>query len=211
MADLPSYFLALAEYSPIVLIVVGIISGSWFIANVLHVFPGFIDNIADALSSISKHAGWIFGTIALVTAASIYKSSEFVNQGWLTVALLIIVGYALFFEPMKDVPWAALVGLVAGGGLAALIYFRYGDRLSGTVLGINLQYILGAIMIIVFLLVFLALKFFEDIARASTMILRFQPVATCLGLLCIVQGILILWGNPLTFETLSDVFRPTAL
>lgn len=210
MADVTTYITTLAQYAPIVLIIVGIISGSWFISNVLHVFPGFIDDIADALSTIAKHAGWIFGGLALATAAAVYKTQEYLNQGWFTVALFIVVGYGLFFEPMKDVPWAALVGLIAGGSLAALIYFRYGDRLSGTILGINLQYILGAVMILVFLLVFLALKFIEDVTRATTMILRFQPVATFLGLLCIVQGILILLGNPLTFETLSDVFRPTA-
>ncbi len=204
MADIDTYVSTLAELSPIVLIIIGIISGAWFISNVLHVFPGFIDNIADALSTISKHAGWIFGALGLVTAAAVYTSNEYINQGWLTVALLIIVGFALFMEPFKDIPWAALIGLVAGGGLAALIYFRYGDRATGTILGIEMKYILGAIMIIVFLLVFLALKFLEDVTTATTMILRFQPVATFLGLLCILQAILIILGNPLTFERLSD-------
>ena len=199
MADITTYIATIAELSPFVLIVVGIISGAWFISNVLHVFPGFIDNIADALSTIAKHAGWIFGALALVTAASIYTTKEYVNQGWLTVAILIVVGYALFFEPMKNVPWAALIGLVAGGSLAAVIYFRYGDRMTGTILGIDLRYILGIVMVLVFLLVFLALKFIEDVTKATTMILRFQPVATCLGLFCILQGILILLGKPLTF------------
>ena len=210
MADFNIYISSLATYSPIVLIVVGIITGAWFISNVLHVFPGFIDNIADALSTIAKHAGWIFGALALVTAASIYTTKEYVNQGWLTVAVLIIAGYALFFEPMKDVPWAALVGLVAGGALAAVIYFNYGDRATGTILGIELKYILGIIMVLVFLFVFLALKFVEDVTKATTMILRFQPVATFLGLVCIIQGILIILGSPLTFETIASFLEPTA-
>jgi len=204
LADIDTYISTLAELSPIVLIIIGIISGAWFISNVLHVFPGFIDNIADMLSTIAKHAGWIFGALGLVAAAAVFKSNEYINQGWFTVALLIIVGFALFMEPFKDIPWAALIGLVAGGGLAALIYFRYGDRVTGTILGIEMKYILGAIMVIVFLLVFLALKFLEDVTTATTMILRFQPVATFLGLLCILQGILIVLGNPLTFETISD-------
>ncbi|MFQ6123051.1 MAG: hypothetical protein ACE5R6_00375 [Candidatus Heimdallarchaeota archaeon] len=204
MADIATYISTLAEFSPIVLIIIGIISGAWFISNVLHVFPGFIDNIADALSTIAKHAGWIFGALGLITAAAIFKTNEYLNQGWFTVTLLIIVGFALFMEPFKDIPWAALVGLVAGGGIAALICFRYGDRVTGTILGIEMKYILGAIMVIIFLLVFLALKFIEDVTKATTMILRFQPVATFLGLLCIIQGVLIILGNPLTFETLSE-------
>jgi len=209
LVDIDSALNSFANYSPLILIVVGIIAGAWFISNILHVFPGFVDNIADALSSVSKHAGWIFGAISLITAAAIYKTGEYLDQGWFTVALLIVVGYGLFFEPMKNVPWAALVGLVAGGGLAAVIYFRYGDRLSGTFLGIDLNYILGIVMVLVFLLVFLTLKFIEDITKATTMVLRFQPVATALGILCIAQGILILLGNPLTFETISSVFEPT--
>ena len=65
-------------------------------------------------------------------------------------------------------------------------------------------------VVIVFLLVFLALKFIEDVTRATTMILRFQPIATFLGILCIVQGILILLGNPLTFESIAGFLEPTA-
>jgi len=67
------------------------------------------------------------------------------------------------FTPLQ----LALVVLLAEGGIAALIYFRYWDRMTKTIRGIELKYILGAIMAFVVFMVFLALMLVEDINRAT--------------------------------------------
>jgi len=109
--------------------------------------------------------------------------------------LLIVAGLALFLKPMKDIPWAALLGLAVGGLCAGFVYLFY--PLPETVYGISSTWVYLLIFFIPALLVYMVFKFVEDVLKLIGMILTFKPLTLALGLICIAQGILLLLNKSL--------------
>jgi len=117
--------------------------------------------------------------------------------------LLIVTGLALFLKPLKDIPWAALIGLVVGGLCAGFVYLVY--PLPETVYGISSTWIYLVIFFIPALFVYMFLKFVEDVLRLIGTILAFKPVAIALGLICITQGILLKFFEQSLFDILARI------
>ena len=94
---------------------------------------------------------------------------------------------------MKDVPWAALVGLVLGG--LSVSFFLLLHPLPDTILGISSTWVYLLIFIIPALFAYMFFKFAEDVLKLVGAILSFKPILILLGLVCIVQGILLALGT----------------
>jgi len=137
------------------------------------------------LSRVLVALGFFVGILALVLVYQLFLSGSYDP---VTLGILAVTGLMLFLRPVKNIRWAALVALAAG--LLASYYAYSLFRVSTTVL------------VIVFaaatLLVYLLFKFFEDLLGIIGGILSFPPIAVIIGIICVVQGVLILMGASLT-------------
>ena len=174
----------LADYAPYILILGGIIAASWLLERTVKPFSWII--------KIASSFGLIIGILLLVTGAVVWSTKR-----WdvFTQYLLIATGLALVLKPIKDIPWAALIGLVIGGLCAGYVYLFF--PLPETVFGISSTWIYLAIFFVPALLVYMLFKFIEDLLRLIGIILASKPVSILLGLICIVQGFLLLLDKSL--------------
>jgi hypothetical protein len=160
----------LIDYAPYILILGGITAASWLIKN---------------KAKPTSYLGFIIGILLMTTAAVAWSKPEIDNP---TKYLFIATGLALFLKPIRDFPWAALMGLAAGCACAAYaIWF-----VSIPEIGIPVIWIYIAVFLIPALIVYLIFKFIEDLLRLIGIILASKPVSIILALLCITQGILML-------------------
>jgi hypothetical protein len=169
----------LADYVPYILILGGIIAASWLFEKTVKPLSWIV--------KIASLFGFIIGIILIVTAAVVWSTERWDPY---TQYLLIATGLALILKPIKDIPWAALIALLIGGLCAGYVYLFF--PLPETVLGISSPWIYLAIFFVPALLVYMLFKFIEDLLRLVGVILASRPVSIILGLICIVQGFLLL-------------------
>ena len=174
----------LADYVPYILILGGIVAASWLFERTVKPLSWIV--------KIASFFGFIIGILLIVTAAVVWSTQ---TPDVYTQYLLIATGLALVLKPIKDIPWAALIGLLIGGVCAGYVYLFF--SLPETVLGISSTWIYLAIFLVPALLVYLLFKFIEDILRLIGVILASRPVSIILGLICIVQGTLLLLDKSL--------------
>lgn len=167
----------LIDYAPYILILGGITAASWLIKG---------------KEKPTSYLGFIVGILLLTTAAVAWSRPELDNP---TKYLLIATGLALFLKPIKDFPWAALLGLAAGCACAA--YAIWFVSIPETVFGIPSTWIYIAAFLIPALIVYLIFKFMEDLLKLIGIILASKPVSIILALLCIIQGVMMLLGRSL--------------
>ena len=177
----------LADYTPVILIIGGLVAISWFIEKLVRPVP-VVGKPASILTKIVSFFGLFVGILLILTAAAGWNTSPQVET--YTKYLLIIAGLALFLRPIKDIPWAALLGLIVGGLCAGLVYFFY--PLQGPVFGVDAIWVYLLIFLIPAVIVYMVFKFIEDVLKLIGMILGSKPVTFIVGLVCIVQGLLLL-------------------
>jgi len=164
----------LLSYIPYLLIVSGICSLSWLFGR-----------ISRSLGSLVSFIGFLVGIVALATAALSFLKGA---SGIVTLVLLTAVGLSLFLKPLKNVRWAALIGLACG-----IIVLYYANAYFGQ-LGTAVMLV---IFIVVALPVYLMFKFAEDILHSVGSLLSYPAVAVPIGFLCLAQGTLLLIGGDL--------------
>jgi hypothetical protein len=119
----------------------------------------------------------------------------------LTSVLLCVMGVILLFQPLKDVPWIALLGFVAGitAGILIvsvipsswLVYLQLQTNL-------NWQWLYIVIFLVIATLIGLAVKFWFTGLEMISKILSWPPIALILGIYCFIQALnLLLYGNTL--------------
>jgi len=189
------------DYTPYVLILGGVVAASWLLEKFVRPAP-VVGEPVSWLVKLTSLFGFFVGILLLVTAAAAWSAeAPQVDTG--TRYLLIVTGLALFLKPLKDIPWAALIGLAVGGLCAGSVYFFY--PLPETVYGISSTWIYVVIFLIPALFVYMIFKFIEDVLRLIGMILASKPVSIILGLVCIVQGILLKFFGQSLFDILARI------
>jgi len=178
---------SLVNYTPYILIFGGVVALSWFIEKLVRPMP-LVGKPASILTKIVSFFGFFVGILLIVTAGIAWSTQSQVDN--YTIYLLIIAGLALFLRPIKDVPWAALLGMIVGGLAAGIVYFFF--PLPETVIGIASTWIYLAIFLIPAVIVYIVFKFIEDLLKLVGMILSSKPVTFIVGLVCIAQGVLLL-------------------
>lgn len=190
-------FGVLANYVPHILIVGGVVAISWFIEKLVRPVP-VVGKPASILIKIVSFFGFFVGMLLIVTAGVTWSTQAQVDH--YTLYLLIIAGLALFLRPIKDIPWAALLGLIIGGLAVGIVYFFF--PLPETIFGLASTWIYLAIFLIPAVIIYMVFKFIEDLLKLIGMILGSKPVTFILGLVCIAQGVLLLLNMDL-FSILS--------
>ena len=97
----------------------------------------------------------------------------------------------LILRPIKDFPWAALLGLIAGGLSAGAVYF-FLPTITEPVFGIASIWIYVIIFLIPAVIVYMVFKFIEDVLKLIGTLLASKPVTLIVGFVCIAQGVLLL-------------------
>jgi len=176
----------LADYTPYVLILGGVVAASWLLEKLAKPAP-VVGKPVSGLVKLVSFFGLFVGVLLLVTAVGTWSAHAW-DTG--TRYLLVVAGLALVFKPLKDVPWAALVGLIVGGTCTGAVYLLF--PLPETVLGVSSIWVYLAIFLIPALFAYMLFKFVEDVFKLIGMVLTSKPVALALGILCVIQGILLL-------------------
>jgi hypothetical protein len=188
----------LVDYIPYILIVGGIIAVSWFLEKVVKPVP-VVGKPASILTKILGFFGFFMGILLIVTGAAALSSNGQVDT--YTSYMLIIAGLALFLKPIKDFPWAALMGLIVGGLCIGIVYFFF--PLPATILGYSSVWAYVVIFLVPAVLVYMVFKFIEDVLKIIGTILGSRPVTFIVGFACIAQGILLILDQNLFTILLS--------
>lgn len=184
-------FSILVNNAAYILILGGFVAMSWFIQRVVKPVP-IVGTPASILTRIIAFFGFFVGILVIVTGAAAWQAQT-TNIDNYTAALFIIAGLALMLKPIKDFPWAALIGLIAGSLCAGAVYFFF--PLPETVFGIGSIWIYIAIFLIPAVIVYMVFKFIEDVLKMVGTILGSRPITFIIGIVCIAQGVLLLIGS----------------
>jgi len=181
-------FSILVNNTEYILIIGGIIAISWFLEKLLKPVP-IVGTPASILTKIISFFGFFAGIILIITGATAWQTHAPQIDPY-TIYLLIIAGLVLMLKPIKDFPWAALLGLIAGGLSAGAVYFFF--PLPETVLGIAAIWVYVIIFLIPAVIVYMVFKFIEDVLKLLGTLLASKPITFIVGCVCIAQGILLL-------------------
>lgn len=181
-------FSILVNNTEYILIIGGIIAISWFLEKLLKPVP-VVGTPASILTKIMSFFGFFAGILLILTGGAAW-STKAPQVDTYTQYLLIIAGLVLILRPIKDFPWAALLGLIAGGLSAGAVYFFF--PLPETVLGIASTWVYVIIFLIPAVIVYMVFKFIEDVLKLIGTLLASKPVTLIVGFVCIAQGVLLL-------------------
>lgn len=111
-----------------------------------------------------------------------------------TCIFLIVIGIAMIFKPINDLPLASIIGGIAGAAsVLALIFLVPDDFVDWIAYWINPKLALIIVFIVVTVVVSLTAKFYVGVLQAISKFLSWPPVAFIVMLFAFLQGIL-LWG-----------------
>ena len=183
-------FSILVNNAQYILIIGGFIAMSWFLQRVFKPVP-VVGTTASILTKIVSFFGFFVGIVLIITGAAAWKAQA-PNIDTYTVILFIVAGLALMLKPIRDFPWAALLGLIAGTLSAGVVYFFF--TLPATIFGIDAIWFYVAIFLIPAVIVYMVFKFIEDVLKLLGLLLASRPVTLIVGAICITQGILLILG-----------------
>lgn len=95
--------------------------------------------------------------------------------------VMAVLGILLFSRPLRKVRWASLIAL--GIGILAAVYLHVAFAVTD-------KTILGVVFIITLLIIYMLLRFVEDILQFIGTVLAFPPIAVIVGLVSIYFGII---------------------
>jgi hypothetical protein len=116
------------------------------------------------------------------------------NADHFTCIFLIIVGIAMIFKPINDLPLSSIIGGIAGAAtVLALIFLVPNSAVEWIDDWIDPKLVLIIIFIVVTAIVSMTAKFYVGVLQAISKFLSWPPVAFLVMIFAFLQGIL-LWG-----------------
>lgn len=178
----------LVFWSFIILILGGLLAASWLLVRLAGVSSDDMSNIVDKLALL----GFPVGIVALITigAGLLLWSTmgnfmdEYPAFDLFSIFCLGILGLVLILRPIKDFRFGVFISLalgLLGAGLLVLV-------------GAKSVQLLAVVFIVVFLAIYLSIKIIEDLYLLIAEVLSSPVVSICIGILCIIQGILQFFG-----------------
>ena len=113
-----------------------------------------------------------------------------------TSIFLIVIGLAMFFKPISDLPLSSMLGLLAGTATAIIIALIVPDGAVDLIAGvINPKWILVIIFIVVAVIVGLTAKFYIGTLQKISKFMSWPPIAFIVMIFCFIQGFALwIWG-----------------
>ena len=111
-----------------------------------------------------------------------------------TCIFLIVVGIAMLFKPINDLPLSSIIGLIAGSATVFILALLVPDSaVEFIAIWINPKLLLVIIFAIVTAIVGLAAKFSIGVLQTISKFISWPPIAFVIMVFGFVQGIM-LWG-----------------
>ncbi|MHA1298773.1 MAG: hypothetical protein ACTSO9_04940 [Candidatus Helarchaeota archaeon] len=149
--------------------------------------------------------GFFVGVIALGTGITLLLNGQdpiteaiggFIGgkHDLFTKILIIVDGLCLFLKPIKDIPWASLIGLIAGAVVVFLTisYLNTTFTWFAQLLGIDIRVLYGIIFILIYGIIFSLFGLAQHILHLLGTILSSKPGSFVIMVLCFLQAILII-------------------
>ncbi len=111
-----------------------------------------------------------------------------------TKILIIAVGLCLFLKPIKDIPWASLIGLIVGATVVflAISYLNTMFTWFAQLLGIDVRILYAIIFILIYALIFSLFGLAQHILNLLGTVLSSKPGSFVIMILCLIQALLII-------------------
>lgn len=166
-----------AEKSSVVSKLLRLISYSGVIVGILDIWAGAM------------------GLILNIPPSFAYRAITNNSADHFTCIFLIVVGIAMFFKPVNDLPLSSILGLIAASATVFILALLIPDSAVRWIAVnlINPKLLLIIIFVTVTAIVAIIAKFFLGVPQAISKFLSWPPIAFVIMVFGIVQGIL-LWG-----------------
>lgn len=119
-----------------------------------------------------------------------------------TSIFLIIIGIAMFFKPISDLPLSSILGLLAGTATAFVIALVIPDSVTNLLGTRIVKWVIVVIFIIVTIIVGLTAKFYIGTLQKISKFLSWPPIAFIIVIFCLVQGFCLWIGGFSIFANL---------
>lgn len=129
--------------------------------------------------------------IGMLVMAYVVGTEHAVN--WLTLMIIIVLALTLFLKPLREIPWAAVLGVIAG----AVATYAASLFLPDMVFGVDQWIVLVAVFLIVGAIVHGIFHFLEDALTVASMVLDWKPLMIVIGIVSLAEGILLLMDRSL--------------
>ena len=129
--------------------------------------------------------GMIMGIMMLISGFMIFQES---TMPVFSISVLLLTGFGLFFRPIQKIPVAVVFAVIVG----VFVYLYVGGITDP-----NLQFLVEdtvriILSIVAAAVVFMVFNFVEQLLDFASTVLNAWPVLLVLGLICVVEGALLL-------------------
>jgi hypothetical protein len=151
---------------------------------------------------VLSYVGLLLGVILIWASAisavnnlapsRLYEARYGFHWDWLTTISCLVVGIVMFLKPINDLPWAGMIGLIAGVAIAVLLVVFVPKEWF---VNENIKWVIFGVGFVIATLVALAMKFWIGTLQSISRVLSYPPIALVVALYCFVQGgLILLWG-----------------
>lgn len=156
------------------------------VGGILSLFIAIYGRREDSyLDEIGTFFAFILGIVMMVMAFFVGTEG---SENWFTLVMIIVLAVTLFLKPLKELPWAGLLGVIVG----AVAAFVASVFLPSMVFGVDEWIVLIIIFLVVGAIVHGIFHFLEDALTIATMVVGWKPVMILVGLVAIAEGALVL-------------------
>lgn len=193
------FFKFFADYPSLILLLSGLCAGSWFFIRIFQGKRAEDEGIrwTEVLATI---LGVIVGIFATAAGFIGWAGSAGGQYSLSTIIILLIVGIGLMLRPVNDLPWAAIVGLIAGLIVISMLSSQMVLIDFFGALGFNPYWIMLIIFILVLLLCYMAFKLIEDIGKLMGKILGWGPLQLVVMFFCLFEALLLIFPPAGTYS-----------
>jgi magnesium-transporting ATPase (P-type) len=131
----------------------------------------------------------VMGLILDIPPSFQYRDVTGNHANHFTCTFLIVVGIAMFFKPIADLPLSSILGLIVATVVTFIIAIIVPDGVVQWIGGfINPKWLLVIIFIIITVIVALTAKFYIGMLQKISKFLSWPPIAFIIVIFCFVQG-----------------------
>lgn len=192
-----------AENAAGILALGGLLAGFWFFDWIIR--RPEAEEERPIYLKILDVIGFLVGIICLGAGVTLLLGGQNIiteGLGWLiggkhdnfTIGLTIAVGLCLFLKPIKDIPWASLIGLIAGAFVVflSITYLQTALTWIANLLGIDIKILYAIIFILIYGIIFSLFGLAQNILKLVGTVLSSKPGSFVLMIFCFLQAILII-------------------
>ncbi len=117
-----------------------------------------------------------------------YRDVTEPSSNHFTSIFLIVIGLAMFFKPISDLPLSSILGLIAGAATTFIISLVIPDSIADLAGTKVIKWTLIIIFIIVTAVVAISAKFYIGTMQKISKFLSWPPIALIIVIFCLVQG-----------------------